>query len=258
MNDANGTPHDPDLTRLADGTLPDAQAARLRARVDADPELQAGLREQQHAVELTRTTRQLTAPPTLHRAVAAQLSARSTPRGPARAVWRPRRLAPLAAGGLAVVILVIVLLSSGTRTLTVNRTARLALAAPTRSAPTVDPRDSDLLSLRVDSIPFPAYERHRDWRATGARDDETDARHVQTVFYDIAGARVGYAIVSGAALRVPRGRVRTLDGVRYVITGVGSAEFVTWQRAGHTCVIASRQVNAGTLLRLATASRTSA
>ena len=251
----NPEPTDAELTRLADGSLPDAQADALRARVRESPELQVRLREQQHAVALVQSTAQVAAPASVHAAVRAQTVDRASraPRAAMRPAWRPRVFAPLAAGALAAVVLVIVLLSGGSRSLTVARTARLALATPTRSAPTVDPANDDLLSLRVDSIAFPAYESHRNWRATGARSDEIDARRVQTVFYDMAGHRVGYSIVSGAPLRVPAGDERTLSGVRYVTSSTGSAELVTWRRDGHTCVIAARRVSELTLLRLATA-----
>ena len=164
-------------------------------------------------------------------------------------------LAPLGAVALAAVILVVVLVSNGSPALTVTRTARVALAAPTRNAPAPDPSDRELLSLRVGAIAFPAYERQADWRAIGARTDRIDARRVQTVFYDIAGRRVGYSIVAGAALHVPSGRGRTINGVRYVTAVVGSAELITWQRDGHTCVIAGRRVSGRTLLRLAAASQ---
>ncbi len=253
MNDSQ--PTDADLTRLADGSLPDAQAADLRARVSSSPELRARLREQQHAVALTQATAQIVAPASVHAAVREQIAARS-PRARSRSprlVWRPRVVAPFAAGALAAAVLVIVLLSGGSRSPTVAGTARLALATPTRSAPSVDPSDADLLSLRVDSIAFPAYESRSNWRATGARTDLVDARRVQTVFYDFAGHRVGYSIVPGAALRVPAGDQNTINGVRYVTSSSGSAELVTWRRDGHTCVIAGRRVSAHTLLRLATA-----
>ena len=255
MNDDESA--DAALTRLADGSLPDAQIADLRARVQGSPELQARLREQQHAVALTQATSQVVAPAFVHAAVRGQVAARS-PRARSRSTrsaWRPRVLAPLAAGGLAAVVLILVLLSGGSRSLTVARTVRLALAAPTRRAPGVDPSDSDLLSLRVDSIAFPAYESRSDWGASGARTDRVDARRVQTVFYDIAGERVGYSIVPGAALRVPSGDRHTISGVNYVTGGTGAAESVTWRRDGHTCVIAGRRVSTLTLLRLADATQ---
>ena len=251
----NDEPTDAQLTRLADGSLPDAQADTLRARVRESPELQARLREQEQSIALTQATAQITAPASLRAAVREQTSS-TRARTLRRPVWRPRLLAPLATGALAAAIVIIVLLTGSSRSLTVARTARLALATPTRNAPSVDPSDSELLSLRVDSIPFPAYEGRSDWRATGARTDQVDARRVQTVFYDIAGDRVGYSIVPGAALGVPAGHQHTIGGVRYVIGGDGAAELVTWRRDGHTCVIAGRRVSAQTLLRLATATET--
>ena len=252
-------PTNADLARLADGSLPDAQAVDLRARVSSSPELQARLREQQHAVVLTRATSQIVAPAAVHAAVRGQIAARS-PRARRMSTplaRSPRAFAPLAAGALAAVVVLVVLVSGGSRSLTVARTAQLALGAPTRGAPTVDPSDSHLLSLRVDSIAFPAYRRRSDWPATGARTDQVDDRRVQTVFYDIAGQRVGYSIVPGAALRIPAGDQHSIDGVRYTTGVAGSAESVTWRRDGHTCVIAGRRVSARTLLQLAEAAQTS-
>ena len=257
MNAVNDEPDNIDLTRLADGSLPDAQADGLRAQVSRSPELQARLREQQRAIGLTQATSQIVAPAAVHGAVRGQIAARS-PRARRRSIrpaWRPRVFAPLAAGALAAVILVVVLLSAGSRSLTVARTVQLALATPTRGAPNVDPTADDLLSLRVDSIAFPAYESRSDWRAIGARTDQVDRRRVQTVFYDIAGQRVGYSIVPGAALGVPAGDPHVINGVLYTTSVAGSAESVTWRRDGHTCVIAGRRVSPRTLLRLADATQ---
>jgi anti-sigma factor RsiW len=251
----NDSPTDDDLTRLADGTLPGAHVAALRARVQSDPELSARLREQQRGVALMRASEEIVAPASLHAAIHGQTSQRrSRVRGPAR--WRPRLLAPLTATMGAAAVIVIVLVSGGSRSLTVTQTAQVsALASPTRGAPAVDRGDTDLLSLRVGSIHFPAYERQTDSRATGARTDHLRGREVQTVFYDIAGRRVGYSIIAGGAVPVPRGSSNTIQGVRYVTTTTGDARLVTWRRAGHTCVIAARRITRRTLLSLAAATQ---
>jgi hypothetical protein len=252
-------PPDAELTRLADGSLSDEQADDVRVRVRGSPELQARMREQQRAVLLIQATQGIVAPSSLHVAVREQIASRPkrAPRISARPAWRPRVFAPLAAGALAAVVLIVVFLSHGSQLLTVTRTARLALARPTRSAPAVDPSDSDLLSLRVGPIAFPAYERRVQWRATGARSDRIDGRRAQTVFYEVAGQQVGYTIVAGRTLHVPQGHPHTIGSVRYVTAGSGSAGLVTWRRDGHTCVIAGRGVSERTLLRLAAASQIS-
>ncbi len=247
----NDTPTDTDLTRLADGTLPDAQAAALRARIQEDPDLRSRLRQQQRAVALVRSTDNIVAPASLRTAIHDQTSRPPSSHG--RKLWRPRLLAPLGAAVAAAAVVAIVVVSQGSGPLSVTRTAQLALASPTHRAPAVDPGDTDLLSLNVGSIRFPDYEGQTGWRATGARSDQVDGRRIQTVFYNIAGRQVGYSIVAGAALPIPPGPTHTIQGTRYVLTDTGSAQLVTWRQAGHTCIIAARHTTQHTLLKLAAA-----
>jgi hypothetical protein len=91
------------------------------------------------------------------------------------------------------------------------------------------------------------------WRASGARRDTLDGRRVTTVFYSSGHRRVGYSIVSGAALAMPRGSTVWAAGVRYVIGSSDGLPLIAWRRAGHTCVIAGRSVSPRTLLALAAA-----
>jgi plasmid stabilization system protein ParE len=254
-------PSDAELTRLADGSLPEPDRAELRARVEGSPELRAQLRDQERAVKLVSATGEIAAPASL-RASVEELADGAT-RGRSRrdraadrrrvAVWRPRVSIALVAFA-AVVVAIVSIALHGESAPTVNGTARLALAAAVDPAPATDPADRDLLSLRVNRIPFPSYLRSTGWRASGARRDTLDGRHVTTVFYTSGGGRVGYSIVSGTALAVPRGStVRGPTGVQYVLTSSDGAQLITWRRDGHTCVIASRSVGRGALLALAAA-----
>jgi hypothetical protein len=257
-------PSDAELTRLADGSLPEPERERLRARVERSPELRAQLREQEQALKLVAATGEIAAPASLR--VSVQELTDETTRGRPRrartaerrrvAVWRPRASIALVALAAVVVAIVSIALHGGSAP-TVDRTAHLALAAAIDKAPATDVADRDLLSLRATGaagIPFPSYLRSSGWRASGARRDTLDGRHVTTVFYTSGGARVGYSIVSGTALAMPRGfTVRGPTGVPYVLTSSDGAQLITWRRDGHTCVIAGRSVGRGTLLALAAA-----
>jgi hypothetical protein len=260
-------PGEAELTRLADGSLPDAERESLQARIASSPELQTRMREQERAVSLIQSTGEIAAPASL-RASVAGLTDASAQRGgryegrqsiSARrqnAFWRQR--ASLGIVALAIVLIAIVSVALHGRTApTVGSTARLALAPATGPAPTVSASDRDLLSVRptgAGSIPFPSYAQFTAWRANGVRHDTLQGRHVTTVFYSIAGTRVGYSIVSGAPLAVPQGStVRGPTGIGYVFVSSGGAKILTWRRDGHTCVIAGRSVARSTLLALAAA-----
>jgi anti-sigma factor RsiW len=261
-------PAEAELTRLADGSLAESEREQLQARVAAAPELQLRLREQQRAVSLVQATAEIAAPASL-RASVAELSDATTRRrgryegrqqGAAerrrRATWRPRASVGLVA--LAAVLVAVVSVALHGRTApTVGSTARLALAPATGRAPAVSASDHDVLAVRpvgASQIPFPSYVRLAAWQATGVRRDTLSGRHVTTVFYSVAGTRVGYSIVSGPALSMPHGStVRGPTGVRYVFVSSEGAQIVTWRRDGHTCVIAGRSVARSTLLALAAA-----
>jgi anti-sigma factor RsiW len=265
-------PSEAALTRLADGSLPESEREQLRAEVAGSPELQARLHEQQRAVSLLQATSGIAAPATLRASVeelangsrersrrrSRERSRRATAadRGGHTTLWRPRGSLGIVA--LAVVVIAVISVTLHGRTApTVGSTARLALAPATGRAPSLSPGDHDLLSLRAkgaSGIPFPSYVGATGWRASGTRHDTLQGRQVTTVFYSIGGARVGYSIVSGAALAMPHGStVRGPSGVRYVLVSSGGAQIITWRRAGHTCVIAGRSISRSTLLALAAA-----
>ncbi len=259
-------PGEADLTRLADGSLPESERERLHARVARAPELQLRLREQQRAVTLVQSTAEVAAPASLRASVAELTDATAPARGGRRgrtasdrrrtAVWRPRASIGLVALAALLIAVVSVALHGQTAP-TVGSAARLALAPATGPKPALSATDHEVLAVRpvgARSIPFPSYVSQTAWRATGVRRDTLSGRHVTTVFYSVGGTRIGYSIVSGAPLSAPSGStVRGPTGVRYVFVSSGGAQIITWRRDGHTCVIAGRSVARSTLLALAAA-----
>jgi hypothetical protein len=238
------------LTRLADDSLPEQERARLRAEVERSSEQAAALTEQQRAVALVRSV-EIAAPDALR----ARAEAMMRPSPARRRPRRPRLAILTTSGALAAVIVALaVVLSVGASAPSVPQAAHVALSAATLPVPSQDPSHADLLGLRVDGIPLPNYIRSIGWEAAGARRDELHGRKVTTVFYTSrAGGRIGYAIVSGAPLTTPAGRVATVGGVRFTIVRIGSARLITWRRSGHTCVIAGRRISEAVLLELAAA-----
>ena len=246
-------PPEAELARLADGSLPEASAAELSEQVGRSPALASALAQQQRALAIVSSVQQ-PAPDSLHR----WLDEQTQPAAQRRS-RRPRlRLAfamPLATALAAVVVLALVLAGGGSSAPTLQQTTHLALAAAVYPAPGEARGNPGALSDSAGGIPFPYWDRTLGWHAVGSRVDKLRGRTVITVFYTGAdGRRVGYAIVSGAPLKVSGGVSSTDGGVKYTLLRYGTARLVTWERNGHTCVIAGRTVSNWTLLRLATQS----
>ena len=94
------------------------------------------------------------------------------------------------------------------------------------------------------------------WTTSGARSDSFAGRSASTVFYTAkspsgATARVGYTILSGTALPLPRATAVEQNGTRYYVLSDNGATVVTWRRLGHTCILAARGLAPATLLHLA-------
>ncbi len=166
---------------------------------------------------------------------------------------RPRR-APRLVGAavLAAALAAIVLLTTGGNP-SIPNVAAAALNAPTRPAPAHDPGDDRYIAVRVGGVPFPDYADRWGWKAVGSRTDEVAGRPTTTVIYRRGDRGVHYTIVDGDPLTVPAGaRWVREDGLRIAILRERGAAVVTWQRGGHTCVLASRTLTTGELVRLAT------
>ncbi|HVW17815.1 MAG TPA: hypothetical protein VHB30_06160, partial [Solirubrobacteraceae bacterium] len=107
--------------------------------------------------------------------------------------------------------------------------------------PAVDASDPRVLRASVGGVRFPAWGRKAHWVASGRRSDRVGGRDATTVFYDgDDGTRLGYTIVSGAALAWPHGaRVAVHDGVAVRLLRDHGRRIAAWRVAGHTCVISA-------------------
>lgn len=175
------------------------------------------------------------------------------------AVGRPatRRSRPLLFAGAAAVaaltLAVAVLLvsgSDGTPGGSVADAAQVALRSPTDGPPA---RSSDgRVRLSVGGVRFPDYAHWKGWRAIGTRTDTVAGRAAVTVVYGRGAKRVGYTIVDGRPLRIPGGAKRvTYDGLDVWVLRRGDARYITWQRDGRTCVLATRETKLSRLLEFA-------
>ena len=186
-----------ELARVADGSLEAAHEAEVRRRLEGSPELTAALGEQERTVAMLRSL-DVEAPASARAAWGQQLRA---------AQPKPRRRLRLRLGfalpattAVAGALAVILVAGGGTTGPTLAQTVRVTLAAATYPAPAE--RDTATLRAAAAGISFPYWQKTVGWRAVGARTDRIDGRYVQTVFYGWRGSRVGYAIVSGAAVPV--------------------------------------------------------
>jgi hypothetical protein len=160
---------------------------------------------------------------------------------------RRRRFALPALGGLglaalAAVVLVLVGVGGGSSAPSLDDAVALALAPATAPAPAVDSTNMHLVRARIGGITFPNYTyAWPKWKTTGARRDRIAGRDATTVTYRGPRGDVGYTIVDGKPLDPPNGarRVRA-GGVDLLVVRRDGATVVTWQRDGHTCVLAGR------------------
>jgi hypothetical protein len=248
-----------ELARLADGSLPASRQAELRGELERSPKLASALAEQERAVTLLRSADQVHAPDSLRQRIEEQARASGASRWRVRPRPRVRlRLAIPSASALAAAVAVAVVLiagGSGTSAPTLAQATHLTLASATFPAPAESSSGANTLDDSAAGIPFPYWSRSVGWNAVGARSDRVSGRQIVTVFYaNQSGARVGYAIVGGAALPVHAGATVWRRGVQFKLLNVGGVRVITWLRSGHTCVIAGRAVNDHTLLALASGS----
>jgi hypothetical protein len=104
----------------------------------------------------------------------------------------------------------------------------------------------------VDGISYPYWDKRFGWKTAGARHDSLGGRAITTVFYSNAQAqRIGYSIVAGPAITIPKSKVLKAGGVTFWALDRGGATILTWRRRGHTCILTSSDVGAQTMLGLA-------
>jgi hypothetical protein len=151
-------------------------------------------------------------------------------------------LGGLGLAALAAVVLVLAGVGGGSSAPSVDDAVALALAPPTAPAPAVDPADTHLVRAQIGGITFPNYTyAWPKWTTMGARRDRLSGRDATTVIYRGPRGDVGYTIVDGKPLDPPSGaRHVRAGGVDLSVLRRDGATIVTWQRDGHTCVLAGR------------------
>jgi hypothetical protein len=172
-------------------------------------------------------------------ALRARLQALQAPR-PRRSRPVPR-LAIAAATALAAfgAVLVIALTTGSPTVPTVSDVAAAATRPATAPAPARDAQRPPLLNGSFAGVTFPYWKQHFGWRATGERTDTIEGRRARTVFYQHTHHRIGYTVVSGKPLERPAGAERlVVDGVAMYRYRDGRNTVVTFERNGHTCVLA--------------------
>jgi hypothetical protein len=182
------------------------------------------------------------------RARLAQQQAQRTRSGPGRLRWPLPALSALTAAlAIALVLVLAGVDDHGAGAPSLETAVALALAPPTAPAPPVDPRDPRVVGASEGGIAFPNYGYERpDWRTTGLRRDRLGDRRATTIVYRGPRGAVGYTIVDGAPLAVPRG-ARPIPGSTFWTLRRGDATILTWRRDGHTCVLATRDARLSVL-----------
>jgi hypothetical protein len=213
------------LVALADGTLRGRRLAAAKALADSLPNGDRLIARQRR----------------VGRALGGGVAARQ----PVRPNWT-LRIAPILALGAAIAVFLAILPTGSSLT---SDAAALATAPATAPAPASDGRR---LRASVDGVAFPNWAEQFGWHHTGARRDTLDGRPTQTVFYEHMGHRIAYTIASGAPVDLPGdARIVERDGVRIALRRDGDRTIATFERDGHTCVLAGHVLHESTLVKLA-------
>jgi hypothetical protein len=206
-------------------------------------------------VELVRSI-DVSAPPELHARVQELVAEHSSGRRRRSfGVSRPVGWLAGAAAAAAVVLALVLALSGGSASgPSLTEASAPTMGAATQAAPAESPGSERRLTAAVDGVAFP-YWGHRGWDAVGARSDQIAGRPVTTVFYANAqGERIGYAIVGGTPPPHVGSAPTTWhhgDTAYHLVTLQDGANAVVWLRSGRLCILAGRNVDSTTLLRLA-------
>jgi hypothetical protein len=235
-----------DIARLADGTLPAERRAEVEAEVAASPELTRILQSQAVTLDALRESAVQTGAPARLRA---DIERRRAPRTRRR---RSPLRAVVAVGAAAAIALALVLPGALSGGLTVADASAFADKPPTAGAPAGVPGVPQLLTAKVDDVPFPNYAKKFGWTPVGVRHDHSSDRDVTTVYYRKDGRTIAYSIVSGGALDRPSdARPAKRGDVEYRVFKHDGRTVVTWERGGHTCVLSAPSVPAHELVALA-------
>ena len=166
---------------------------------------------------------------------------------------RPRVFIGGLAGALAAgLIALALLLPSGTPGApSVSQAALLAGRGATLAAPAPDPAaPTTRLKQNVGEVYFPNWNE-LGWQATGQRIDHLGRHTAVTLFYRDNGRSIAYTILAMPPLRWPGTSISVVHGITFQSLTVGSRLVITWQRAGHTCVLSGQGASIAGLTALA-------
>jgi hypothetical protein len=235
-----------DLSAFADGTLDPARAAAVREQINRSPELRERYELERQALSALHATRSDFAPPRLRARIEAERHRATAP--------RPRLAfgGALATAVAAAVAALVLLLPGGTPgSPSISQAAALALRGPAQGAPAIDRKNpTTKLDQDVQEIYFPNWGQ-RGWIAAGQRADQLKGRKAVTVYYDHGATQIAYTIVSAPALNWAHARTWVLQGTTLQSFRLDGRTVVTWQRAGHTCVLSGPGVSELVLGQLA-------
>jgi anti-sigma factor RsiW len=239
-----------ELSALADGTLDPEREPAVRELIARSPELRERYERELRAVRALGALRADRAPERLRARIEAE---RGRPRG---RTWPRLGLGygtALAGAVVVAIVAIVLLLPAGTPGApSVSQAASLAQRGAAFPAPLPGGKRPDLTLARdVQEVYFPNWSALFGWRAVGQRVDHLNGRLAVTVYYARQTKRIAYTIVSAPALKVPSATSRWLDGTELKSFVMGERQVVTWQRAGHTCVLSGDGVSPAELSRLA-------
>jgi hypothetical protein len=248
-----------DLVALADGSLPSRSIAATLELVEESSSLSEQLASQQRAVKAIRRCRE-PAPAWLRERIdderAAARLTRSRSVAPRPIASRLRlRAGSLALGGAvatAATSAVLLIGGGGAVAPTVAQAAEIAVRAPVTPVQASRSDGPVLPGVRAAGLSFPYWEDSFGLRGLGVRWDRVGGHLLTTVTYVERGRKIEYTIASGAPLTGARGAATTIWGGPTIRSFHAHGQLVvTWQRAGHTCVLTARGVPASLLVSLA-------
>ncbi len=232
-----------DLAAAADGTLPRARQAELEALAERDAGVAAALDEQRRAMTLIRgAAQEVRAPLALRERLEADRARLARPRA-------RRRWFSVAMAGAAAAAVLLAVVFAGPSGPTLQEAAAFGAQGPAGPPP---PAQGKLLAVEQDGVAFPEWGAKFGWRTAGIRMGEIDGRDATTVYYEKEGKTLAYTIVGGDALDTPDAKTVTAEGtpVELFRTDDGRPA-ATWERDGHTCVLAGAGVPDAKLAELA-------
>jgi hypothetical protein len=124
---------------------------------------------------------------------------------------------------------------------TLQQAAAFGGLPATGGAPAVQGK---LLDAAQSGVQFPEWGAKFGWEATGIHSGEIDGRDATTVYYEKDGNTLAYTIVGGDALDVPEdARTVNVEGTEIALFRTSDGRpAATWERGGHTCVLAGAGV----------------